>query len=332
MTRTAEEIHSQSLVVDLHADTPMWMTLGYDVGVRHEPPFPHNAWGFHVDLPRAREGGLDAQFFGLVSPPWRLLRPATVVGWQLDALERAERRYPDRLLLASTAAEVRRARAEGKLAGLRGIEGAHALEGDLSRAAHFAGRGVVYVGLLHFHENQAGRPAHGRGVDDSQGLTSHGRELVDELNRLRVMVDLTHVNRKGFLEAARRSRAPVLVSHTTILGAHRHWRGIDDEQIRAVADTGGCVGVMFASEFLGGGRGVEDVCRHVEHLLDVGGEGVPALGSDFDGMITPAAGLPDVTGLPGLTETLHRRGLTERQLEKLLGENALRVLEEVRGS
>jgi membrane dipeptidase len=331
MTDAAAKLHHRSLVVDLHADTPMWMTLGYDVGARHEPPFPRNAWGFHVDLPRAREGGLDAQFFGLVSPPWRVLRPAAVIGWQLAALERAERRYPDRLRLATTAAEVRRARAAGKLAGLRGIEGAHALEGDLSKAAHFARRGVVYVGLLHFDRNEAGCPAHGRGEDDSQGLTRHGKELVDELNRLRVMVDLTHINRRGFLEAARRSRAPVIVSHTTIHGAHRHWRGIDDEQIRAVADTGGCIGVMFASEYLGEGD-IDAVCRHVQHLLNVGGEDVPALGSDFDGMITPPNELPDVTGLPALTDALLQRGLTESQVEKLLGENALRVLEGVRGS
>jgi membrane dipeptidase len=326
----AEQLHRRCCVVDLHADTPMLMTVGYDLAAVHEPPIPKSAYFFHVDLPRARHGGLNAQFFGLVSPPWRRLRPATVIGWQLNALERAEAAHPDQLALVTTAAAAREAVREGKLAGLRGIEGAHALEGQLDRLEHFVGRGVVYLGLLHFHRNDAGAPAHGRGMDDSLGLTPFGNDLVDELNRLGVMVDLTHINRKGFLEAARRSRTPVIVSHTTILGAHNHWRGIDDEQIRAVAHGGGCIGVMFAREYLGGGS-IDQVCAHLEHLLKVGGESTPALGSDFDGFIRPPDGLTDVASLPRLTDALLRRGLPEAQLSKILGENALRVLEEVCG-
>jgi membrane dipeptidase len=327
-----DQFHRESMVVDLHADTPVLLRLGYDLGQRHEPPLPMNALGFHLDLPRMREGGLNAQFFGLTSFPtrWILGGPASTVDRQLDALEDAEAANARTFALVTRAAEVRDARAAGQVAGLRGIEGAHALEGDLDRLAHFAKRGVVYLGLLHFSSNEAGAPAKGRGRDESLGLTDFGRELVDELNRLKVLVDLTHINRKGFLEAARRSRSPVIVSHTGVLGAHAHWRNIDDEQIRAVAQGGGCVGVIFSRLYLGH-QGLEGVCTHLEHLIKVGGEDTPALGSDFDGMVTPPRGLGDASELPNLTRALLSRGLSRDQVSKILGENVLRVLASVRG-
>jgi membrane dipeptidase len=328
----AESFHRTCTVVDLHADTPALLRMGYDLAARHENPLPLSPWGFHVDLPRAREGGLSAQFFGLPSFPLRLrpwLSPGATVDALLDALEETERKCPG-LTLVTTAAEVRAAREQDRLAGLRGIEGAHALEGNLDRVAHFARRGVAYLGLLHFSRNEAGAPAYGRGRDDSCGLTDFGRDLVDELNRLRVIVDLAHINRKGFLEAAERSRQPVVVSHTGVTGVHRHWRNIDDDQIRAVARTGGCVGVIFARRFLGR-RGIEGVCAHLEHLLRVGGEDLPALGSDFDGLVVPPAGLEDVSQLPALTQALLHRGLSETQVSKMMGENTLRTLATVRG-
>jgi membrane dipeptidase len=329
---TARALHDAMVAVDLHADTAVLLRLGYDIGVRHDPILPRAAAGFHVDLPRLREGGIGAQFFGLPSWPirWPWGGPGTTVDRLLDALERAEQRYASDLALVRTAAEVRAARAAGRIAGLRGVEGAHALEGKLDRVAHFAGRGVAYLGLLHFSANEAGAPAYGRGRDATRGLTDFGRELVDELNRCRVIVDLAHINRAGFLEAAARSRAPVLVSHTGVTGVHPHWRNIDDDQIRAVAGGGGCVGVIYSRRFLGTDD-VEGVCAHLEHIVRVGGEDTPALGSDWDGMVTPPEGLEDASRLPNLTEALLRHGLPERLVQKILGDNALRVLEAVAG-
>jgi membrane dipeptidase len=329
----ARALHATAWPVDLHADTPVLMRWGYDLAVRHEPILPRAAATFHVDLPRLREGGLAAQFFGLPSWPVRLSRrwrPGATVDRLLDALEAARREHPDELALACSAAEVRAARAAGKVAGLRGIEGAHALEGDLQQVAHFAARGVVYLGLLHFSANEAGAPAFGRGRDDGAGLSDFGRALVDELEHRRIIVDLAHINRRGFLEAAARARAPVIVSHTGLSGVHPHWRNIDDEQIRAVARTGGCIGVIFSRRFLGADD-LDGVCAHLEHLIAVGGEDVPALGSDYDGMVTPPEGLEDSSHLPNLTAALLRRGVPARQVLKLLGGNAMRVLESVRG-
>jgi membrane dipeptidase len=110
-----------------------------------------------------------------------------------------------------------------------------------------------------------------------------------------------------------------------VLGVHEHWRNIDDEQLRAVADNGGCVGVIFAKRFLGG-AGIESVVDHILHIIDVAGEDVPALGSDFDGFVVPPRGLEDIAAMPNLTAALSARGVGRDTLKKILGENALRVL------
>jgi membrane dipeptidase len=120
------------------------------------------------------------------------------------------------------------------------------------------------------------------------------------------------------------------VSHTGASAVHPHWRNIDDEQIRAVARTGGCVGVIYSRSFLGSEH-LEGVCEHLVHLLEVGGEDLPALGSDWDGFVTPPAGLEDASQLPNLTAALLGRGLEQRVVAKMLGGNALRVLESVAG-
>jgi membrane dipeptidase len=150
---------------------------------------------------------------------------------------------------------------------------------------------------------------------------------VRRCEELRVLVDLTHINRKGFLEACALARRAPIVSHTGVLGAFEHWRNIDDDQLRAVADKGGCVGVIFCPRFVGG-DGLEPVVKHMKHILDVVGEDVPALGSDWDGFIVPTAPLRDPTGLPLLTGALLAAGIPERVIGKILRDNVLRVLRE----
>ncbi len=122
------------------------------------------------------------------------------------------------------------------------------------------------------------------------------------------------------------STKPPIVSHTGILGAFKHWRNIDDEQLRAIADRGGCIGVIFCPRYLGA-DGLEPVVKHLKHILDVVGEDVPALGSDWDGFIVPTRELADPTGLPLLTAALIKAGLKEETIAKILRRNVLRVLD-----
>jgi membrane dipeptidase len=324
----ARSIHAEHPAIDLHADTLMWSRwLGYDLHTRHEAPLWRSAFGGHVDLPRMREGGLGAQFFGLVSLPLTkgMHGLAQVVHEQIDALDQAIARDPGALRLARTADDVDACRRDSCVAALLGIEGAHALEGRLDELDRFARRGVRYLGLLHFTANEAGSPAYGRGRDDQQGLTRWGFELVERCEQLGVLVDLAHINRRGFLDAVGASRKVPIVSHTGVLGVYDHWRNIDDTQLRAVADKGGVVGVIFYPRYLGG-DGIEGVVRHMKHILDVVGEDTPALGSDWDGMIIPSKGLADPRGLPLLTDALLEAGVPSRVIGKILRDNVLRVL------
>lgn len=316
--------------IDLHADSLMWTRwIGYDLHKRHSPPLPKAALGGHVDVPRMREGGMGAQFFGLVSLPIadRMKGMARVIDEQIDALEETIARKPDALRLVRTAADVERAQADGAVSALLGIEGAHALEGDLDKLDGFAARGVRYLGVLHFSSNEAGYPAYGRGRRDQEGLTAWGFALVERCEARGVIVDLAHINKRGFLDACRVAKKPPIVSHTGVLGAFEHWRNIDDEQLRAVSDKGGVVGVIFCPRFVGG-DGLEPVVKHLLHVIGQVGEDHAALGSDWDGFIVPTAPLADPTGIPLLVDALLAAGLSERTIAKVVRLNTLRVLAE----
>lgn len=324
----ARALHQAHPAIDLHADTLMWSRwLGYDLHKAHEPPLFRAAFGGHIDLPRMRQGGVGAQFFSLVSLPVaeRMRGMARAIHEQIDILDDAMARYPAELRLARTGADVEACRRDGAVAALLGIEGAHALEGDLDRVEVFARRGVRYLGLLHFTANEAGHPAYGRGRRDADGLTPWGLDLVRRCEAAGVIVDLAHINRRGFLDACAVATRPPIVSHTGVLGAFEHWRNIDDAQLRAVADRGGVVGVIFYPRYLGG-HGLGPVVKHLLHILDVVGEDAPALGSDWDGFIIPTRELSDPRGLPLLTDALLAAGVSERVVGKILRGNALRVL------
>jgi membrane dipeptidase len=324
----ARAIHAEHPAIDLHADTLMWSRwIGYDLHKKHEPPLWRAALGGHVDVPRMKDGGMGAQFFGLVSLPLadRVKGMARVVHEQIDALDRQLVRGD--LRLVKKADEIERERKAGHLGALLGIEGAHALEGDLDNVGAFARRGVRYIGLLHFSANEAGYPAYGRGRKDDAGLTPWGFELVRRCEAEGVLVDLSHVNRAGFLDACSVATKPPIVSHTGVVGAFEHWRNIDDAQLRAVADRGGVVGVIFCPKFVGG-DGLEPVVAHLKHIVDVVGEDCPALGSDWDGFIVPTQPLKDPRGLPLLTDALLEAGFSRKAIGKILRENVMRVLRE----
>lgn len=326
----ARALHERFPAIDFHADSLMWSRwVGYDLHERHEPPLPWAALGGHVDLPRLREGGIGAQFFGLVSLPiGQRSGLARVIDEQIDALETAIAYAPERLAKVRTALELETARAQGKVGALLGIEGGHALEGSLRTLDHFARRGVRYLGLCHFSSNELCFPAYGRGRDDEAGLTPFGRDVVKRCEDLGVIVDLAHINRKGFLEACAMAKRPPIVSHTGVIGAFQHWRNIDDDQLRAIADKGGVVGVIFCPKFLGG-DGLEPVVRHLQHIINVCGEDAPALGSDWDGFIVPTNDLCDAAHLPLLTDALLQAKMPEQTIAKILRTNGLRVLHEI---
>jgi membrane dipeptidase len=328
----ARAFHEEICVIDLHADTPKLMDkLGYDLAARHERPMPKavNYIG-HVDIPRLREGGVAAQFFAFWTWPHYIpgaeRSPVKSLANQLDALDAAIAKHPDKLAWTRTGAEIRAAKQAGKIAVLGGIEGGHALDGRVEAVEMFARRGVRYLGPLHLWPNALGGTSRKPKRDDP--LTDLGREVVRECERCGVIIDLAHINRRGFFEVLDMTTQPLMVTHTGVAGVHKSWRNLDDEQIRAVANRGGCVGIIFARQFLGGSS-IDAVVDHILHVIDVAGEDVPALGSDFDGFVIPPTGLEDIAALPNLTVALSRRGVAPRVLEKILGGNVVRVLDDV---
>ena len=315
-------------MIDLHADTAKLMDkLGYDLAARHERVLPRrtNMLG-HVDLPRLRDGGVAAQVFGYWTLPYVPGKNERAVTSQIDALDAAIEKHGSEITWARTGAEIRAAKAAGKIAALGGIEGGQALDGRLEAVEMFARRGVRTFGILHLWPNELGMTS--RKPKRDEGLTPYGRDVVRECERCGVVVDLAHVNRRGYFEALELATQPMMVTHTGVSGVHDMWRNLDDEQLRALANNRGCAGVVFARQYLGGSS-IDALVDHVLHMIDVGGEDLPALGSDFDGFVVPPEGLEDVASLPNLTVALARRGVTPRVLEKILSANALRVLDEV---
>ena len=168
------------------------------------------------------------------------------------------------------------------------------------------------------------------------GLSNFGQQMVELLNERKVLVDLAHISARGFWAAcdAHARDIPFLVTHTGVSGVYRHWRNLDDAQIRAVARSGGVVGIMYHAPFLGdrpwAGR-VDTIARHLLHVLNVAGEDTPALGSDWDGAIITPRDMPTCLELPRLVYALSKLGVPDRAVQKILGQNFLRVVREVRG-
>lgn len=328
----ARAFHRECPPVDLHADPLLWAKfLGYRLTECHRPPLPWAWFGGHTDLPRMLAARLGLQIFGLVSLPGldRNLRHA--VDLQIDLFATAVRRSQGALHWVRGQSDLERcdaARAGAQVGGLLAIEGAHVLGGSIDVLEHFLDSGVRALGLLHLSANACGAPAWGRGADADRGLTHFGREVMERCEQRGALVDLAHINRRGFLDACNAARKPLMVSHAGLAGVHPMWRNIDDEQVRAVAETGGVVGVIFVPYYLGA-DGIDTVVRHLLHLIRVGGEDAAALGSDWDGFVRPTRGLEEAHKLPLLTDSLLRAGLARVTVAKVLRGNARRVLGEV---
>lgn len=317
VSEEARRIHDEAVVVDLHVDSLLWPRNLEQAGR-----------GGHVDFPRMRAGGLDAvaltiatRFFGVAGlkafhdrwPPRAWWSP-----WERLRVQLEKAREFSGARLAVDAASIRRNSAAGVLSFFHGIEGAHALEGDVSRVEELRRAGVVFIGLVHLTDNEVGGSSSG----SDRGLTELGRELVAAMNQARVHVDLAHASVRTFGEALAATTLPPIVSHAGVRAVHDSWRNLSDEQIRAVAQKGGVIGVMLAPPALEQ-PSLEEAMEHLAHVVAIGGEDTAALGSDFDGYVDPPI---DAGGLPRLTELMLRRGWSEERIRKVLGENVLRVL------
>jgi membrane dipeptidase len=247
----------------------------------------------------------------------------------LDLLAATARANPGQLAFAKRGSELRAAIAAGRFAALAGLEGAHGLGDRIENVGSAHQRGLRMVGLVHFQASPAAKPMTEPSFD-GEGLTPFGLELVAELERLRMVVDLAHVNAKGVDDALAAITRPCVVSHSACRAVQDHPRNLSDDQLRRVAERGGVIGLAVGREFLGPG-GIDAFFAHAEHARRVAGDDALAIGSDWDGAIVPQPGLEDVRALPLVTHGLLARDWPESAVRKVLGENALRVITEVTG-
>ena len=335
LSREAHEIYRASQIVDLHVDTFIWTRIfGYDLLRRHgRGPLGARFLG-QADLPRLREANVGGAIWSITTNPLRRRSRRTMVFRKnLERLIAIFARAPGEVTLCRSAADHRAARTAGRHAAFLGVQGGNAFDGDLVLETFDASL-LLKVTLVHLSTSSLGSTS-APSLGKKGGLSDRGRTLVRALNHHRVFVDLAHINRQGFFDAVEvhDRTQPLLVSHTGIAGVHRHWRNVDDEQLRAVANTGGVVGVMYQSSFLGEpalfGR-AEAIVKHLSHIIDVVGEDFAALGSDWDGAIVTPRDMATCLELPYLCELMLRRGWSAERIHKIFGGNFLRALAALR--
>jgi membrane dipeptidase len=320
-------IHESSIVFDAHCDT----LLDVVSGARR---LTDRATKGEVDLPRLKEGGVTAQVFAVFVEPELRGRATGQALRTIDAFYQAVAEARGGLLPTTCAADIERAKAAGAVAGILSLEGAEPLDGDLAVLRLFYRLGVRAVGLTWNHRNQAAD-----GVGESRtggGLTEFGVELVKEMNRLRMMVDVAHLSPRGVQDVLEISQSPVIASHANAWALCPHRRNLTDEQLGGIAASGGVVGVTFYRGFVAEEASqatLDRVVDHIDHLVSVMGVEHVGLGSDFDGFMGEPAptGLEDVTCLPNLTRKLVERGHAPAAISKILGSNFLRVFQQTVG-
>ena len=366
----AGQLHDRAIVVDSHGDTTQRLIFdeAFDIGKRN----PNG----NIDIPRMREGGLDALFFSIWVPS-EVTGPTAVKRAldQIDAVREAVRTHPHDLMLATTAADVRKAAADHKIAALMGMEGGHMIDDDLRLLRVYAALGVRYMTLTHYKNNNWADSSTDNAAHN--GLTTFGKDVVREMNRLGVMVDISHVADKTFFDAIETTKAPMIASHSSSRVIANHARNMTDDMMRALARNGGVVMINYHAAFLseefrvasekkngnvlgaidavskkcGGNEACttmeqerldhdamatgqlpkvswERIIDHLDHAVKVAGIDHVGLGSDFDGAVMPL-GMEDVSKLPRITDALLKKSYSEQDVEKILGGNLLRVMEQV---
>jgi len=365
--REALKVHRKAIVVDTHNDiTSMMIDEGYDLGTP-------SVGKYHTDLARMKEGGLTAEFFSVYVD-----RKYAAEGGsarraldQIDLVYRAAERYPDKIMMATSVADIRRAKKQDKVAALMGIEGGHAIENSLMALRDFYRLGVRYMTLTHNNTNDWADSC----CDTAKhnGLSEYGREVVREMNRLGMLVDISHVSDKTMSDVLDVSTAPVIASHSSARALNSHLRNIPDELLRRIGKNGGVVMVNFfplfidqkaldankaraerlkpqldalAEQFKDDPKKLSEerdilfnanplpptplsvLIDHIDHIAKVAGVDHVGLGSDFDGVSSLPVGMEDVAKLPVITYELLRRGYSEKDVRKILGENFLRAFAE----
>jgi membrane dipeptidase len=373
----AMALMQDAIVIDGHSDTPSRVVRGFDMSKRNDEG--------HMDIPRLLEAGVNGQFLAAFIYPSKDVNPVERAMQMIDATWEVARK-DDRFVIALTAQEILDAKAAGKVAGIPAIENGKAINNNIRNLRMFYKMGVRYMTLTWMDSNEwadASGPDQSRYYGDYEvhgGLTEFGVEIVKEMNRLGMIVDISHTHDDTFWDVMETTTKPVIASHSCVYAINPHYRNIKDDMLKAMAKNGGVIGLNFAPGFLSAeynensnelrairqkeaellevkykddaatletkmkelraayGKDMEQfrlpisvIGDHLEHIRKVAGIDVIGLGSDFDGIGDVPIGLEDCTGLVNIVIEMDKRGWSESDIRKMLGENFLRVIREVTG-
>jgi membrane dipeptidase len=366
-------IHRRAIVVDMHADTTQRLVdENVDLGQR----LPDG----HLDAVRAKEGGLDAQFFSIWVEPELFggggARAGKRADDQIKAVRDLAEKHPETWELATTAADVRRIAGAGKIAALMGMEGGYAIDEKIEHVNRYYQMGVRYLSPA-WSVSTSWAGSSGDEIGKTRGLNDFGKQVIREMNRLGMLVDVSHLSDPAFWDIVHTSTKPVIATHSGCRAITDVPRNLTDEMIVALAKTGGVVNVIFYPEHLEPGYSakkkkvdadiaavvqrasneekgdvahkkmardrvrreeylkllppvsVARIVDHIDHIVKLAGIDHVGIGSDFDGVQIVPADMKSVADLPNLTKELLRRGYSESDVDKILGGNMLRVMEEV---
>lgn len=342
----ALELHKRALVVDFHNDA-IGATLpdsAYHSSASEVRVLSERSTEGHVDIPRLLEGGVDCQVFShWVEPVYLRIAPERML--QVLAYSFSEIEKSDKLSLVTTYNEI--IKNNGKMISfIIGFEGGEAIEQDLRHLRIFHRLGLRRLTLTWSNRNAIADGV--RWQRSKGGLTEFGVDVVEECNKLGILVDVSHITDAGFWDVIEVSKDPVIASHSNCRALCSHMRNLTDDMIKTLAEKGGVQGVNFVPGFLinlnsqklragdieeyrkAEKTTVETVVDHIDHIVEVtGSTDNIGLGSDFDGVPMVVKGLDDVSKLPNLTKSLVARGYADKEIEKILGGNFLRVIESV---
>jgi len=360
------------IAIDMHADTAQRMVdEGVDINKRLSDG--------HIDALRMKEGGLDAEFFSVWVEPslYGVGGPVAVnrAEKQIDAILNLVKNHPETWALALTAEDIRRNSSSGRLSVLMGLEGGYAIDEKLENVERYYNLGVRYMSPT-WSVSTRWAGSSGDAAGETRGLNEFGQRVIREMNRLGMMVDVSHVSDKTFWDIIRTSSEPIIASHSNCRAIANVPRNLSDDMLQAVAKSGGVVCVVFYTEFVEpgwsdqkkkvdaqiagliqqadrnetGGPALRKIARdrvraaeyskrlpavplsrlvdHIDHIVKVVGVDHVGIGSDYDGVPTTVEGLSDISQLPNLTAELARRGYSASDIEKILGGNMLRVMEQ----
>jgi membrane dipeptidase len=329
----AQQICADSDIIDLHLDTWIPKRLwGYHPFKRHQRALFGRHFFGHADIPRLQDAGVTGAMWSITTNPFKLNNARWLTFLEnLRQLEHFCATHED-VQLCRNFDDYQSAKAHNRHAVFPSVQGANAISGAPNGVSSLPeNHGILRMTLVHLTPSVYGNTSSpGHLLHTHKGLTPAGQTLVEEMNHHKIMVDLAHIHPNGFWDAvdAHDPTRPILVTHTGVQGIMPHWRNLDDTQIRAIADSGGVVGIMFATNFLAhsGKRDASIVLDHLEHLIQIGGEDIAAIGTDYDGAISAPTDLPSIADLPTLVQGMLTRNWSLERIQKILGFNFLRVL------